>query len=305
MQLKKMMQEAVFWRLCQTCGKVFSVDAARYHNFIPNDHHFPMKCGICSGRDRLPMACLFCGKEFTGRKRRYCSQECQYKANEQAKHDTRVIRGPVERACERCGQVFTPTHGGMKYCSKECKQQPRQVGKCELCGNEFIKPRKSAKYCTACTSIAAKKKQRERARKSRAKPRTWHGIAAHHRGTAAESLFDAFAACNGWSVFYPKQDANAAIDRIVLIDNQPMRVQVKAVNVQEKGDSIRVSKTDRIYGIDAFDFLACVNIETMQVAMVHWPAIYPKCSVMWSHLTPLWINESLTPTTGGVVALVT
>jgi hypothetical protein len=62
--------------------------------------------------------------------------------------DPRPVFGPV--VCVVCGKVFTPGGAGAKYCSKECKEQPRwdlkervikaySDGKCSRCGFDDLR----------------------------------------------------------------------------------------------------------------------------------------------------------------------
>ena len=64
-------------------------------------------------------ACVQCGREFTGRKRKYCHRGCM-----EAAKSSRRRRDPSPPAdCQQCGTTFQPSWAGQThYCSARCKR---------------------------------------------------------------------------------------------------------------------------------------------------------------------------------------
>jgi Homeodomain-like domain len=80
-----------------------------------------------------------------------------------------LLRRPAtftERACELCGEPFTPTNGRQRYCTAEHHRQATATGprarECRLCGQLFFATgRCGQRYCTP-------EHRREHARRQRA-----------------------------------------------------------------------------------------------------------------------------------------
>lgn len=101
------------------------------------------------------MNCAFCGAEFTGRKRKYCTKSCCLQAN-----GVNPNYKP-EPLCLSCGKPLSV--GQKKYCSGACvsrayykRKHPetKKAGKnrkriCQQCGKEFVMARHSLGiYCS-------------------------------------------------------------------------------------------------------------------------------------------------------------
>ena len=76
--------------------------------------------------------CNICGKEFTGRKKKYCSQECTDEARRIRNRERWREQNPdwnkeVSKTCEYCGENFTVAtrYKHAKYCSDECRQMSK------------------------------------------------------------------------------------------------------------------------------------------------------------------------------------
>lgn len=93
------------------------------------------------------MKCEYCGKEFTGRKKKYCSRECCYNADVDNKRMKYVWISDRAEKCLLCGGKLGK--GKYKFCSDECarKHYNIQTGRlshsetltknCCVCGKEF------------------------------------------------------------------------------------------------------------------------------------------------------------------------
>lgn len=95
--------------------------------------------------------CNICGNEFTGRKKKYCSQDCLDEARRISNRERWRTNNPgwnegINKVCVWCGQVYTvPARNAhiAKFCSEECQQvrynrEVREHGPME----EYIEERK-------------------------------------------------------------------------------------------------------------------------------------------------------------------
>lgn len=72
-----------------------------------------------------------------------------------------IIITADKKACEVCGEEFTPVHSNHRYCSDECyaadspaRYQWREKVECEGCGTLFTKEYWNQRYCTTdCRDI--------------------------------------------------------------------------------------------------------------------------------------------------------
>ena len=70
------------------------------------------------------MDCRQCGKELTGRQRKFCSSQCMQDYHNAIKIQARAdeIGLPVgHKPCSVCGTVFRYEHNGNKFCSTKCR----------------------------------------------------------------------------------------------------------------------------------------------------------------------------------------
>lgn len=100
------------WYVCAECGVRFYREkstgpASKYCSHSCKQAAYEKRKRVAqpkkAGRKKLPRkACEYCGKPVKNlRAKYYCSQECATKATQGPK--------PEPRACERCGQEFTPS----------------------------------------------------------------------------------------------------------------------------------------------------------------------------------------------------
>lgn len=75
------------------------------------------------------MVCKFCGKEFEGRKKKYCSDECRIaygNAEYMKKYREQNPEKPYEeRMCGHCGERFVTNKYQQIYCSRSCKRKSK------------------------------------------------------------------------------------------------------------------------------------------------------------------------------------
>lgn len=76
--------------------------------------------------------CEICGKEFEGRKKKYCSQECVDEArrvrNRERWRENNKPKEDVIKECEWCGQTYTvPARNAhiARFCSNECNSRSK------------------------------------------------------------------------------------------------------------------------------------------------------------------------------------
>ena len=75
------------------------------------------------------MDCIQCGKELTGRQRKFCSDQCCTDHSNMKKMQARAdeLGLPLgHKPCSICGTVFKYEHNGNKFCSVKCKLTRKQ-----------------------------------------------------------------------------------------------------------------------------------------------------------------------------------
>lgn len=114
------------------------------------------------------MMCEYCGKEFEGRKKKYCSNECCYNADKDRKRIQYV--GKREKVCRQCG-VALPKNK-TRFCSNDCRTRFNHIKSgaishseilervCIICGKEF-KTWKSRQFCCSTECSNYKSNHRE------------------------------------------------------------------------------------------------------------------------------------------------
>lgn len=116
------------------------------------------------------MKCEYCGKEFQGRKRKYCDSECRESADKENKRNK--YTGKRQEFCIQCGCELPKFK--TKFCSHRCELINR--GKildhgllekvCPICGKSFTTYKSRKITCSDECSVAYhnknKKKDRER-----------------------------------------------------------------------------------------------------------------------------------------------
>ena len=121
------------------------------------------------------MKCEYCGKEFTGRKKKYCSRECCYNADVDNKRMKYVWISDRAEKCLLCGEKLGK--GKYKFCSDECarKHYNIQTGQishseilkkeCVICGKEFQTWKNRQICCSAeCSQKNQNKKDKQKER---------------------------------------------------------------------------------------------------------------------------------------------
>jgi len=75
------------------------------------------------------MDCMCCGKELTGRQRKFCTDKCSYTYGNRLKAKARAdaLGVPVgHKPCATCGALFEYSHNGIKFCSTQCRLARKQ-----------------------------------------------------------------------------------------------------------------------------------------------------------------------------------
>ena len=94
------------------------------------------------------MNCLYCGKEFYGRKKKYCSNECCYNADKDRKRIRYEWKSERADFCIVCGQPI-PDRNKL-YCSVDCRRgKVKKTKRCIVCGKEFATTRSGKLTCSA------------------------------------------------------------------------------------------------------------------------------------------------------------
>lgn len=130
-------------RPCPVCGRIMSYREDKGNAYCSKG---------CRDKALAHMVvCAVCGKEFKGRihhgqRQKYCSRECQFKA--QKKREDRV--------CLQCGKAFHP-HNLSKglYCSHQCAglAMKKKRAQCAYCGRDHIAD--EGAYCSKGCEKAA------------------------------------------------------------------------------------------------------------------------------------------------------
>lgn len=101
------------------------------------------------------MYCKQCGNEFSGRKKKYCSESCRYDyRNENKKHKKR---------CKNCNVIFMSRNSEQRFCNKKCAayfiQNKSKLNNCSYCENKF-KSKIRQKFCSdKCKYLFYKKRE--------------------------------------------------------------------------------------------------------------------------------------------------
>jgi hypothetical protein len=219
---------------CDRCGGAFlrTVGINPLGELVGGDINRPRRCDACRGKvsrlspgDTVRATCKRCGGDFSyirpeslqGRIRSVCP-DCNVRAN--------YVRKPP-RKCKRCGN---DTPSALKaFCTEECRQAQKQdkrsaSGKkpCSVCGR-------------LCLGIVCRPCFRNQQ----------HGIAvenANRRATAVlspaaitgrtgEAYFDLIAATQAWRTLQPTGDCMPGVDRVVVLCDVPLTVQIKTASV--------------------------------------------------------------------------
>lgn len=124
------------------------------------------------------MKCLYCGKEFDGRKRKYCSRECCNNADRDNKRIKYV--GKRESVCVRCGKPLPKNK--TRFCSVECarfRRKAKITKTCVICGKEFETSRPNVVTCSDdCSKERTRELDRECYRKHNPDARTMEQVLA-------------------------------------------------------------------------------------------------------------------------------
>lgn len=122
------------------------------------------------------MKCKYCGKEFTGRKKKYCSRECCYNADVDNKRMKYVWISDRAEKCLLCGEKLGK--GKYKFCSDECarKHYNIQTGRishseilkkeCVICGKEFQTWKSRQTTCSEECKVLHRKEYNSKRNKS-------------------------------------------------------------------------------------------------------------------------------------------
>ena len=89
------------------------------------------------------MKCEYCGKEFSGRRKKYCSRECCREADKANKRMQYVWKSDRADACVFCGEPLGK--GRVKYCSSFCARKDRNIKQGRISHSEIL-----TKNCCVC-----------------------------------------------------------------------------------------------------------------------------------------------------------
>ena len=114
------------------------------------------------------MNCLYCGKEFDGRKKKYCSNECCYNADKDRKRIRYEWKSERADFCIVCGQPI-PDRNKL-YCSADCRHgKVKKTKRCIVCGKEFVTTRSRTLTCSEECSKANERENDNRTYRQRYK----------------------------------------------------------------------------------------------------------------------------------------
>lgn len=244
---------------CTVCQKVFFVERPS-QNGVPFQNvlrcHLPSKCEECCGkpktwkrskeanreresrkrsreRDRRIQLCQNCGIEFSGHKRKFCSQKCR----EESVKRKRVIQ-TFQKTCSHCGIAFEAKQRNSKFCCLTCRRKANAKKRVENWKHGHI-------------GIA------------------FPQLPLHsRRGNAAEHLCDAFCALYGIPCFAPIVDNQPAIDRVIWIEGRWQAVQIRiAMARSEDGGGSACCSVSRDME-EHIDLFCAVSLESGYVRFV-------------------------------------
>ena len=116
--------------------------------------------------------CLLCGAEISGRRKKYCSDECRFESDRiQKRKKYRLENNITTKKCPVCNKEFEPNKNGAryKYCSTDCHKEHRkkqnrermrkengwsdkydydEIKKCKGCDADISHMKINAMYCS-------------------------------------------------------------------------------------------------------------------------------------------------------------
>lgn len=116
--------------------------------------------------------CKQCGTVLSGRRRKYCSDECRFESDRiQKRKKYRLENNITTRNCPVCNKEFEPNKNGAKYkyCSTDCYKEQRKkrnrerwreenpgwqddtVKQCEWCNSDYTVPGRNAHQARFCS----------------------------------------------------------------------------------------------------------------------------------------------------------
>jgi hypothetical protein len=148
--------------VCRTCGESFTLHRKRACGSLRQ------ACYKCRPKvDLSHQVCKTCGKVFAGRKKLFCTPECQKEDYKQ--HHERPTHWSV---CWGCGEWFEGKSKRTTYCLACCHENQQNVGKrktgraCAVCGKRFI-PRGNRNAGKCCSRECGFEYQRQEAHRNR------------------------------------------------------------------------------------------------------------------------------------------
>jgi len=133
-------------RICPTCGKKFLERLKKKRTFC-SAYCSQTATGKNSknwrgGKWTRKINCKYCGKEIIIKQgKKFCSRGCysKWQGENLKRENSYNWKGRKEVACGRCGKKFRVTlESKQKYCSMECKYNPREKISCEVCNKEIM-----------------------------------------------------------------------------------------------------------------------------------------------------------------------
>lgn len=147
------------------------------------------------------MICEYCGKEFEGRKKKYCSRECCRSADRDNKRIKYVWKSERAPKCLLCGGELS--QGQQKYCSKDCRRRYQSIyiekrcfdhgeltKTCSVCGKEFKTWKSQQKCCSPECSKNRKKECTENQRQKRKEYDRQRWLELHPDASTAKEIHE-------------------------------------------------------------------------------------------------------------------
>ena len=95
------------------------------------------------------MDCIQCGKQLTGKQRKFCSRACSDRHSNALKQQARAEElglPPGHKPCAVCGTVFEYTHNGNKFCSAKCRLTRNQEKRSYLQSKAYKAEARAKRY---------------------------------------------------------------------------------------------------------------------------------------------------------------
>lgn len=253
---------------CNVCGCDFAVRRGlnAYGDVVGGDHDAsrPQKCSRCRGKRRgeslrlhqpgetVTYECSVCEHEFSftwkGKRRSRC-ERCIKDAQKK----------PSDRVCKVCGKSIDSRQW---FCSTDCRAARQAELRTKLGKSPCVDCKKPTLglRCRSCFLKAERTAVVDRIDKAAV---ITSFTATSRTGRAGEAYFDLVGAMHGWRVFSPNGECTPGVDRVVLVDDKAIKVQIKSTK-EIKSPRFKPAK---IKQSDA-EWLAVVAIDSLNMWIV-------------------------------------